>query len=156
MSTAPQLLEDENTRKPAMTPRLAKDNKSPDSWESYVTKTRSFESDINKANQEGPSMEAVALLAILEARPGKEAELEAFLKTAQPLAENETETVRWYAFKIGSAKFGIFDTFANEAGRDAHLTGEIAKSLTARAGELLAVPPQIEKAGILAKTPLNG
>lgn len=100
-------------------------------------------------------MEAVALLAILEARPGKEAELEAFLKSARPLAENETETVRWYAFKTAPAKFGIFDTFANEAGRDAHLTGEIAKALMARAGELLAVPPQIEKAGILAKTPLK-
>ena len=100
-------------------------------------------------------MEAVALLATLEARPGKEAELEAFLKSARPLAENEPKTLRWYACKIGPAKFGIFDTFANEAGRDAHLTGEIAKALMARAEELLAVPPQIEKVEILAKTPLN-
>jgi len=98
-------------------------------------------------------MEAVGLLVTLEARPGKEAEAEAFLKSAQPLALDEEGTVKWYAIKLGPGKFCIFDTFANEAGRNAHLNGEIAKALGARAGELLAVPPQIEKVEVLASTP---
>jgi hypothetical protein len=68
-------------------------------------------------------MEAIGLLVTLEARAGKEADAEAFLKSAQPLALNEKGTLKWYAIKIGPRKFGIFDTFANEAGRNAHLTG---------------------------------
>jgi quinol monooxygenase YgiN len=101
-------------------------------------------------------MEAIGLLVTLEARAGKEAETEAFLKSAQPLAQHETGTLKWYAIKLGPGKFGIFDSFANEAGRNAHLSGEIAKALGARANELLAVPPQIEKVEILASTPLKG
>jgi len=100
-------------------------------------------------------MEAVGLLVTLEARPGKEADAEAFLKSAQPLALDERGTSKWYAIKLGPGKFGIFDTFANEAGRNAHLNGEIAKALGARANELLAVPPQIEKVEVLASTPLK-
>src|SRR5580704_17766164 len=99
-------------------------------------------------------MEAIGLLVTLEARPGKEAEAEAFLKSARPLALDEKGTMKWYAFKIGPTKFGIFDTFANEAVRNAHLTGEIAKALGARATELFAVSPQVEKVEILASTPL--
>ena len=90
-----------------------------------------------------------ALLATLQAKPGKEAEVEAFLKSAQPLALEESGTKTWYAFKIGSSKFGIFDTFSDEAGRDAHLTGKIAKALMARAEELFEPSPQIEKLEIL-------
>ena len=90
-------------------------------------------------------METIGLLVTLEARAGKEADAEAFLKSAQPLALNEESTLKWYAIKIGPGKFGIFDTFANEARRNAHLTGEIAKALTARANELFAVPPQVQK-----------
>jgi quinol monooxygenase YgiN len=101
-------------------------------------------------------MEAMGLLVMLEARPGKEAEAEAFLKSAQPLASDEKATLKWYAIKLGPGKFGIFDTFANEAGRNAHLTGEIAKKLTARASELFAVPPQVQKLEVLASTPLKG
>jgi hypothetical protein len=77
-------------------------------------------------------MEAIGLLVMLEARSGKEADAEAFLKSAQPLALDEKATLKWYAIKLGPGKFGIFDTFANEAGRNTHLTGEIAKALTAR------------------------
>jgi quinol monooxygenase YgiN len=95
-------------------------------------------------------MEAIGLLVRLEARAGKEAEAEAFLRSAQPLALDEKGTLKWYAFKLGPGKFGLFDTFANEAGRNAHLTGEIAKRLTARANELFAVPPQVEKMDVLA------
>jgi quinol monooxygenase YgiN len=94
-------------------------------------------------------MEAIGLLVTLEARPGKEADAEAFLKSAQPLALNEKATLKWYAFKIGSGKFGIFDTFANEAGPNAHLTGDIAKALGARASELFVVPPHVEKVEVL-------
>jgi quinol monooxygenase YgiN len=100
-------------------------------------------------------MEAIGLLVTLEARKGKEADAEAFLRSAQPLALNEKGTVKWYAFKLGPGKFGIFDTFANEAGRNAHLTGEIAKELTARASELFAISPQVEKIELLASTPLK-
>jgi quinol monooxygenase YgiN len=109
----------------------------------------------NNSTQESNSMEAIGLLVTLEARSGKEADAEAFLKSAQPLAINENGTLKWYAIKLGSGKFGIFDTFANEGGRNAHLSGEIAKALGARANELFATPPQIEKVEILASTPLK-
>src|ERR1700731_4958254 len=100
-------------------------------------------------------MEEIGLLVTLEARSGKEADAEAFLKSAQGLALNEKGTLKWYAFRIGPQKFGIFDTFANEAGRNAHLTGEIAKALGARASELFAVSQEV-KVEILANTPLKG
>jgi quinol monooxygenase YgiN len=96
------------------------------------------------------TMEKLGILVVLEARPGKEQEFEAFLKSALPLAEAEPKTVRWYALKLGPAKFGIFDTFADQAGRDAHLSGEIAKALFAKADELLAKPPAIDQHEILA------
>jgi quinol monooxygenase YgiN len=101
-------------------------------------------------------IKAIGLLITLEARAGKEADAETFLKSAQPLARGEKGTLKWYAIKLGPGKFGIFDTFANEAGRNAHLSGEIAKALGARANELLAVPPQIENVEVLASTPLKG
>jgi quinol monooxygenase YgiN len=106
-------------------------------------------------HQEGHSMEAIGLLVTLEARAGKEADAEAFLRAAQPLALNEQATLKWYAIKIGPRKFGIFDTFENEAGRNAHLTGDIAKALGARASELFEVPPQVDKMEVLATTPLK-
>jgi quinol monooxygenase YgiN len=95
-------------------------------------------------------MDRFALLALLEAKPGKEQELEAFLKSAQPLAVSEGGTTTWYAVKLGPARFGIFDTFKDEGGRKAHLSGEIAKALFAKADELLAKPPQVEQLEILA------
>ena len=95
-------------------------------------------------------MDQVAILALLQAKPGKEQEVEEFLKSAQPLAVQEAGTTTWYAVKLGPTKFGIFDTFPNQTGRDAHLTGEIAKALFARAEELFAVPPQGEMLDILA------
>ena len=101
-------------------------------------------------------MEAIGLLVTLEARAGKEADAEAFLKSAQPLALDEKGALKWYAIKLGPGKFGIFDTFANEASRNAHLNGDIAKALGARASELFVVPPQVEKVEILANTPLKG
>jgi quinol monooxygenase YgiN len=101
-------------------------------------------------------MEAIGLLVTLEARAGKEVDAESFLKSAQALALDEKGTLKWYAIKLGPGKFGIFDTFADEAGRNAHLSGEIAKALGARASEFLAVPPEVEKVEVLANTPLKG
>jgi len=95
-------------------------------------------------------VQKLALLGILEAKPGKEEDLAAFLQSALPLAAQERKTISWFTFRIGASKFGIFDTFADEAGRDAHLQGEIAKALFAKADELLASAPQIEKAQVLA------
>src|ERR1700722_11581957 len=91
-----------------------------------------------------------ALVARLEAKPGKEQEVADFIKSALPLAEQETETISWYALQIGSSTFGIFDTFENEDGRNAHLGGQIAAALMAKAPELLAIPPVIEKVDLLA------
>jgi quinol monooxygenase YgiN len=96
------------------------------------------------------NMDKFAILALLEAKLGKEQELEAFLKSAQPLAVAEPGTTTWYAVKLGPARFGIFDTFKDEAGRKAHLSGEIAKALFAKAEELLAKPPQVEMLEIMA------
>lgn len=95
-------------------------------------------------------MVTAALWAELNAKPGKEKELESFLKSAQPLAEREKDTVSWYAVKMGPANFGIFDTFADDAGRKAHLSGEIAKALMAKAPELLANEPKIHQIEVIA------
>ena len=95
-------------------------------------------------------MSRVSIWAQLEAKPGKEKELEAFLQSAQPLAEAEKQTISWYAIKMGPGKYGIFDTFADDAGRNAHLNGEIAKALFAKADELLTKAPDIAKPEVLA------
>ena len=96
-------------------------------------------------------MNQVGLLVMLQARPGKEAEVEGFLKSALPLVEAETGTTTWFAFKVGPATFAIFDTFKDEAGRTAHVNGEVAKALFARAEELFVSAPQMQKPDILAE-----
>jgi quinol monooxygenase YgiN len=95
-------------------------------------------------------MEKFALLARLEAKPGKENEVAAFLKSALPLAIDEPETIKWYAWQIGESTFGIFDTFETEAGREAHLQGKIAAALMENASDLLSVAPNIEFVSLLA------
>ena len=95
-------------------------------------------------------MVKLALLARLEAKPGKEQEVADFIKSALPLAEQEPATVSWYALQLGPSTFGVFDTFESEDGRQAHLGGEIAKALMAKAPELLAQPPVIEQVDLLA------
>ena len=95
-------------------------------------------------------MEKFALLARVEAKPGKENDVLAFLKSALPLAEAEPDTVRWYALQINENTFGIFDTFETEDGRSAHLQGQIAAALMANAAELLAKDPVIEFVDLLA------
>lgn len=95
-------------------------------------------------------MTKLALYVALEAKPGKEAELANFLTSALPLVEAEPGTVAWFAIKMGPSTFGIFDAFQDEEGRNAHLSGEVAKALMAKAPELLAKSPSIEKIDILA------
>jgi quinol monooxygenase YgiN len=91
-----------------------------------------------------------ALLARLEAKPGKEQEVADFIKSALPLAQQEPDTVSWYALQLGPSTFGIFDTFEHEEGRKAHLGGQIAQALMAKAPELLATAPVIEQVDLLA------
>lgn len=95
-------------------------------------------------------MEKYALLARLEAKPGKEQEVAEFLKSALPLVLDEPETVNWYGLQLGPLTFGIFDTFETEAGRKAHLEGKIAEALMANAGTLLSKDPVIEMVDLLA------
>ncbi len=91
-----------------------------------------------------------SILARVEAKPGKEEAVENFLKSALALAEEEEQTISWYALKMGPSTFGIFDTFNDEAGREAHLAGKIAAALMEHADELLSKPPVIEKVDLLA------
>jgi len=95
-------------------------------------------------------MEKFALLARVEAKPGKEQVVAEFLKSALPLAEGEPDTVRWYGLKINENTFGIFDTFETEDGRSKHLQGKIAKALMANVAELLSKDPVIEFVDLLA------
>jgi quinol monooxygenase YgiN len=92
----------------------------------------------------------LALLVRLEAKPGKEAEVEEFLHGGLPIVEEEPATTTWFALKLGPSTFGIFDTFPDDAGRQAHLSGRVAAALMQKAAELLALPPTIEKVQVLA------
>ena len=92
----------------------------------------------------------LGILATLKAKPGHEAEVEQFLKSALPLANQEAGTVVWFAIRLDASTFGIFDAFADEGGREAHLSGPIAAALMAKAKELLAEPPNIQKVTVLA------
>src|SRR5512146_1497373 len=95
-------------------------------------------------------MVTVALLVRLEAKPGKEADVENFLKGGLPIVQEEPATTAWFAIRMGPSTFGIFDAFPDEAGRQAHLAGRVAAALMAQAAELLAQPPAIEPVDILA------
>ena len=92
----------------------------------------------------------VGILATMKAKPGKEEEVAKFLAGALPLANAEAGTVVWFAFRIDKSTFGIYDAFADDGGRTAHLTGPIAKALMANAETLLSEPPRIEKVDVLA------
>ncbi|HXB06827.1 MAG TPA: antibiotic biosynthesis monooxygenase [Puia sp.] len=95
-------------------------------------------------------MVKLALLVRLEAKPGKEKDLEALLASSLPMAQNEPGTIQWFALRIGPSTYGIFDTFEKEEGRQAHLNGPIAAALVARVPELLSKPPVIEQVELLA------
>ena len=92
----------------------------------------------------------LGILALLEARPGKGGELAAFLKAGRGLAVAEAGTVTWYAFKINDASYGIFDTFATDDARTAHLNGQIPAALANVSADLLASAPDIQLVDVLA------
>jgi quinol monooxygenase YgiN len=95
-------------------------------------------------------MVTVALWVRLEAKAGKESDVENFLKGGLSVVQEEPQTTAWFAIRLGPSTFGIFDAFPNDAGRQAHLTGRVAAALKERAGDLFAKPPSIEKVDVLA------
>jgi quinol monooxygenase YgiN len=95
-------------------------------------------------------MVKTALFVRLEAKPGKEDEVEAFLRSGLQLVQEESGTIAWFGIRLGPTTFGIFDAFLDEDGRQAHLTGQVAAALMAKAPELFSQPPSIEKADVLA------
>jgi quinol monooxygenase YgiN len=95
-------------------------------------------------------MTTKALFVKLEAKPGKEDVVAKFLCDGQGLVAQEPATIAWFGIRFGQTTFAIFDAFPDDAGRDAHLSGKVAKALMEKAPELLAEPPKIEKADVLA------
>ncbi|HEY4428943.1 MAG TPA: antibiotic biosynthesis monooxygenase [Solirubrobacteraceae bacterium] len=95
-------------------------------------------------------MVAVGLLVTLDAKAGKEEELSSFLAGALPLVEQEPATTAWFAIRLDTRRFGIFDAFPDESGREEHLAGAVAAALMDRAADLLASAPLIEKVDVLA------
>jgi len=99
-------------------------------------------------------MLSLGLFVRLEAKPGKQEEVAAFLKQALQMANREPTTLLWFSLRLGPSTFAVFDAFRDESGRQAHINGPIAKALMAHAPNLLAVPPSIEKTEVLgAKLP---
>ncbi len=95
-------------------------------------------------------MVKVALFVRLEAKPGKEKEVEQFPLGGLPLVQAEPATTAWFGIRLGPSTFGIFDAFPDEAGRQAHLAGKVAAALMAQASDLFSSPPSIEKVDVLA------
>lgn len=91
-----------------------------------------------------------ALLVVLEAKPEKANEVAEFLKSALPIVEQEKQTIAWFAIRLGTTTFGIFDAFPDEEGRQEHLTGAVAKALMAKAPDLFSEAPSIQKVEVLA------
>ena len=100
--------------------------------------------------KENANRTTAALWVRLEAKPGKEADVESFLINALSIVQDEPATTTWYAMKLGPSTFGIFDTFPDEAGRQAHLSGRVAALLKAEGSKLLTQMPSIEKVVVLA------
>lgn len=96
-------------------------------------------------------MAKFGLWVALEAKPGKEQEVDQFLRGALPLVQQETGTISWFAIRLGPSKFGIFDTFNDEPGRKAHLSGKVAEALFSKADELFSQPPKVEMVDLLAE-----
>ena len=92
----------------------------------------------------------VGLLVRLEAKEGQEDEVASFLESGQALVEDEPDTTAWFAIRMGPSTFGIFDAFADDSGRDAHLNGKVAEALMGRADELFSQSPSIEKVDVIA------
>ena len=92
----------------------------------------------------------LGILALLEAKAGKGDELAAFLKSGRDLAVAEEGTVTWYAFKISDTSYGIFDTFATDDARTAHINGQIPAALAQVSADLLARAPDIQPVSLVA------
>ena len=95
-------------------------------------------------------MVTVGLLVTLEAKPGREADVQRFLEGGLALVNEEPETTAWFAIRMGPATYGIFDVFPSDAGRQAHLQGRVADALMAQAADLFAKPPDIQPIDVLA------
>lgn len=94
----------------------------------------------------------VGLLVRIEANPGRESEVEDFLRQGQALVGEEPDTVRWFAIRFGPSSFGIFDAFPDDSGRQAHLSGKVAAALRENVGELFD-EPSIEPVDVIAEKP---
>ena len=94
-------------------------------------------------------MLSLGLFVRLEAKPGREQDVADFLSQGLQMANQEATTPLWFALRLGPSTFGVFDAFADESGRQAHLNGPIAKALMAHAPKLLAAPPSIERTEVL-------
>jgi quinol monooxygenase YgiN len=92
----------------------------------------------------------LGVLALVEAKPGKESEVEAFVKAGRSIVEQEPGTRVWYGFRVDGSTFGIFDAFEDEAARQAHLSGQIPAALAAAGPQLLAKDPDIRLVDVLA------
>jgi quinol monooxygenase YgiN len=103
-----------------------------------------------QTSSESPQKVNVALYVALEAKPGKEEAVAEFLRHGKALAEAEPATIAWFGVRLGPSTFAIFDAFPDETGRQAHLAGKVAAALMAKAGDLLAQPPAIQMADVLA------
>ena len=95
-------------------------------------------------------MVTVGLLVTLEAKPGREADVQRFLEGGLALVNEEPETAAWFAIRMGPTSYGIFDVFPSDAGRQAHLQGRVAEALMAQAADLFASPPDIQPIDVLA------
>jgi quinol monooxygenase YgiN len=95
-------------------------------------------------------MVTVGLLVTLEAKPGREADVQRFLEGGLALVNEEPETTAWFAIRMGPTSYGIFDVFPSDAGRQAHLQGRVAEALMAQAADLFASPPDIQPIDVLA------
>lgn len=92
----------------------------------------------------------VGLFVRLEAKPGKEADVDNFLREGLFLVEEEPNTTAWFAIRMGPSTFGVFDAFLNEPGRQEHLSGKLATALAEKTNELFTSPPTVEKVDVLA------
>jgi quinol monooxygenase YgiN len=96
-------------------------------------------------------MDTCGLLVRLEARPGKDDDIEDFLQSALPLVLKEPDTTAWFGIRFGRSEYGIFDVFPDDAARQAHLSGPVAQALRQEVGELFAAAPKIQKLDVLAE-----
>jgi quinol monooxygenase YgiN len=97
-----------------------------------------------------PAIVNLGLFVRLEARTGREEEVENFIKSALPVVDGEAGTTVWFGFRMGPSTFGIFDCFPDDSARQEHLNGQVAAQLMEKADDLFAQPPSIEPLDILA------